>query len=73
MEILNIIDLKQFGLSGIIIALLIWHIIELRKDIRSEREYTRQLNQKDQEAKLRYLETLKSLEQAIELLRGSLR
>jgi len=67
------LDLTQLGVASIIVAILIWQNYELRKSNKEERDYSKQLSESYTRASLQVLETLKNLEQAIVLLRDSLK
>ena len=67
------LNIEQLGVSAIIVVILIYQNWELRKDVREERSYSKELNRACRESGLKILETMKNLEQAFVLLRDSLK
>ena len=59
------IDFKALGVGGILLAYAMYQNWILRKDLESEREYSRELNEKFQEFGLKVTETLHQLREAV--------
>ena len=68
MTLLEQLDIGQLGVAGIIVGILVWENMGLRKDLKEERDYSRKLADMNQQTALKTLDTLKTLEQAITLL-----
>jgi len=71
--LLAAIDLKQLGISGVLLGYLIYTIHGLREELRDERGYSRELNEKYQALAQRTIETMGRMEQAFILLRDGLK
>lgn len=71
--LLHAIDLKQLGVSGVVLGYLIWALHCARQDLNAEREYSRDISDKYQALAQRTIETMGRLEQAFVLLKDGLK
>lgn len=71
--LLSAIDLKQLGVTGVLLGYLMWANHCLRQDLRAERDYSRERDDRFHALAQKTIETMGKLEQAFLLLRDGLK
>lgn len=72
-DILASLNLEQLGVTGILVAFLIYQNYNLSQSVREERTYSKELADRYQQLTIKTIETLGRLEQAFVLLKDGLR
>jgi len=67
------INLEQLGVAAVTVTILISYNWQNRRDLLSEREYSRRLNELFQESSEKTLQTLLKLEQAFQMLQEKIK